>query len=186
MSIKYIGLSMGYVESSQMGHVIFRNQTGEDLGKIEAVKDLAKALFEHYLEEIRYKEKPFLFRECCKKTAEDTTAHFCKKCGTDLRPVEMDFGAYEEYLRSLPTLTADESGEELDGWWQWVSLHEVIRDCKEEGDLLEISENGEIHLIQILDPALMTDDIREAWEAWHESSGYKVKDSLDDLKRDIE
>lgn len=177
--VKYIVLGNGYVESSQVGHVIFRNQhMDEPLGYLDAFKDLARALFEQYLESLErigYQETPFIVRPCCKKAVEDPENFFCSKCGKDLRPAVVSFDEYENYLCNFPTMTAAESGEEMDYWWQWVSIQEFLKDCK-PSQLLSVSSQAEKFLIGVLDPIIMTPDVKEAWDQWRKHNWHEHMD----------
>ena len=105
--IKCIHVSFGYVESSQMGGVTFTCQNGFQTPS-EALVSLANGLYDKYTgdRQERPGNKKRAMPPCCSK-AVAKKFDFCSKCGTALRKPDFDVQSYADWLRHLPTQTAD-------------------------------------------------------------------------------
>lgn len=166
MAIKYIVLHMGYVESSSATGLILENQTGEELSKTEALKNLASALFVKFLCDHEYDLSPRRYKTCCNKTVEaDHDAKFCMTCGSSFQSKKMRKGQFISFVSQLVSTDADDWGEDINGWWPWVSVTDVMKNATVE-EVLEIQESGAEVVTEFLSPDLIPEQYRSTVESW--------------------
>lgn len=158
--VKCIAINFGYVESAQLGGLIFVLQGDvpapeepddtdsgiEDPKK--ALSSLANGLYARYLERTARVSSYKKAKKCCRDFSLQKEFLFCPKCSTRLRE-PFDLQNYIDWLRSLPVKTADEFGadvfDEAEAWSPWGDLS-ILRKFK-DSDILYINECGESILV---------------------------------------
>lgn len=170
MAIKYIVLSMGYVESGSVTSLILENQTGIEFETAkEALRNLASGVFKKYWYEYHQDLEPtkHLYKQCCKKTVLDNTqAKFCMECGKSFKPVLIIKDQFISFLSGLCTATADDwGGDDIPGWWPWVSVTTVMKNAT-VAEVLEISESGAEVVTEFLSPDDVPEQFRSTIESW--------------------
>lgn len=183
MTIKYVVLHMGYVESNSATALILENQTGEELSKTEALKNLVSALFMKFLCDNEYYLFLGKFKDCCKETIESNhVAKFCISCGFNLQRKRIRKTEFINFISRLVSADADSWGEDIEGWHPWISITDMMKNATIE-EVLEIRENGAEVVTEFLSPDLVPEKLRstiESWETEHVRSN--VVSVLEEIK----
>lgn len=137
VTIKSIFVSTGYVEMARVGQVIFRRSRSKKFAsKTKAVESLASALFEKWKEDICTYGKYWCcdkFRNNCKEKFCSNCGTFSEKCPTQPKVFSEDLmNEFVEWINGMPGETADSFGEEVEGWWPWNSIFDILPIKKDE------------------------------------------------------
>lgn len=147
MSIKVIALACGYVESNQVGSLVF-NLPEDHPGfetKVEALDNLGRYLFSVWKKENGIED---VVRCCNKKQGKNK---FCPKCGKEVPPPDpftlpdtMQIEEFRDWVSGLLGQTCDDLGyvfENESQWWPFNGVSSLVGTPKEE--ICVISQNGE-------------------------------------------
>lgn len=187
MGIKYIAVTMGYVESGSVAFLVFENQTGEEFADNRAaLNSLAGALFQKYLydygDQIKPRKRSLLL--CCEKTLQlDPVAKYCSRCARRFQDSQIAKDKYQNYINKLIGCTADEFGEELPGWWPWVSILDVMKNATVD-EVLSVREMGETLFASLLTPDMVPEEYRENMQTWF-SEPNDYRPALESLLKDL-
>lgn len=169
--ISFVVLTMGYVESGRVSPLILHYNAGRPLtSPLKALHDIAVCLFDKYLYDTEYQRKVKLTNKCCvtsRASAGPDDTH-CAKCGEKISGEAVDFDYFKDWIYDLPSQNADSWGEELNNWWPWDSVTDILK--QPESPPFEIFENAEILLTSLLEPEDVGEEHRESLQAWMEES----------------
>jgi hypothetical protein len=165
----------GYVESSQMSHIIWRatDQGEYDLtDPLSAFKSLADDLFQHYLDNC---QKLSGSKKCHKYKSSYKDSIFCQVCGDRLRAdheAASDFFEFNNYVRRFSHCTANDFGDDLDRWWPWDGISALLN--ADRKDVIYVSENFESLATKVVTSPYLTDKEKLLLKQYQDDL-YKVK-----------
>jgi hypothetical protein len=187
MGIKYIAVTMGYVETGSVAFLVFENQTGEQFADREsALKSLASALFQKYLlenEELSRTIKRSMF-SCCERTLKlDTVAKYCSQCARWFQKTDISKEKYQIFISDMMSCCADSYGEDAPGWWPWVSILDVMRNATED-EVVSVPELGEVLLTHLITPDMVPEEFKENMQSWFSETNER-NPAFDALLKDL-
>jgi hypothetical protein len=177
--IRYVALTMGYVESGTITSLLLENQTGCEIKDAKtALQHIAAGLFQKYLYDHEYSLEPTNYpRECCKTLLKKKrTPKFCGECGARLIAEAIDREDYESWIYELTGKCADSYGEDIHGWWPWVSVADVVD--TQPGELVVIHQNAEKLMVALLEPEMVHEKYMKTIKLWQEQNTFNVDKAI--------
>lgn len=171
-NIRLVALHFGYVEDASIPVTIYKcSQDGHT--PFTALRSLASEFYRAYKAEYD-SAFPGSCRQCCiQALSQPKPPKFCPECGHGLKKFAIDVETYIQYVKdgNLGTIDSwaasgfgyfeDESDE---GWSPFTTFDDFYGVTKDE--VFEIKEKAEDVLAMAIDPAIMTEDDRKAFESY--------------------
>jgi hypothetical protein len=142
--IKVIALRAGYDEDVTLPWVIFRRDY-EDMynDSASALQELADNMLEQYKADIGWTEP----NDCCKNPV-DPNGKFCSKCGTRLSRTKISLIDLQNYIRSVPTLTLAQCGDEWRTNWVVSGGLQAMLSCRRE-EIVIVPDSADVLLAHL-------------------------------------
>lgn len=183
MGIKYVAMHMGYVESGSAATLLLFNQTGTPFPTAkEALTHMAKGLFHKFLLDNSSTLEPrnHIYSRCCKNTlARNPPAKFCMDCSKRFDPEPITKETFVRWVEQLLYCTADDwGGEDIEGWWPWVTVLDMMKSATPE-EVLCIPETGAEVVTEFLQLEDVPERYRRDLESWKkEPPGYPADSQI--------